>query len=385
MDQCIKMYELHVGAKHAVDKATAPGPSGAGAVKNEERKKTERAKIKPPTFRESEVREDYERKRQDFEIYSKWAKLTSTEKSEDLYLACDTPLRKKVRASGILKEELGETEFAALSAEMERLCAPRGNRHVERDEFKNLTQGDEELITAFESRLRLKAKQCDFYACGDNCKELCMMKLECGYDINQDEIITQLVTGMRDKDLQRQLWAENKHLQDLPTILAKIKSHEVADSRQAASNSESGSFVIKLKCHKCGKVGHAQRNCKAGNIKCNTCNLFGHYSSCCTDFTKSRARKTRDVSAVSTVEVSGEESNTVRLSNVSQEKISSGTQEEVSNTELSNVSQEKISNRSQGEGGDNRAAIHVPGRDDVISEDVNNTKIEENEATNTHV
>merc|ERR1712082_536437 len=61
-----------------------------------------------------------------------------------------------------------------------------------------------------------------------------------------------------------------------------------------------------MKCHKCGKLGHDQKNCKAGeekmsskcrfcggsrkckmkkcrayNSKCNTCNQFGHYSSCC--------------------------------------------------------------------------------------------------------
>merc|ERR1712239_109462 len=119
------------------------------------------------------------------------------------------------------------------------------------------------------------------------------------------------------------------------------------------------------RCGFCGGSSKCKmKKCKAYNIKCNTCNLFGHYSSCCTDFTKSRARKTRDVSAVSTVEVSGEESNIVRLSN---------------------VSQEKISRRTQGEGGDNRAATNRSRGDDVISEDVNNAKIEENEATNTHV
>merc|ERR1712082_298184 len=109
--------------------------------------------------------------------------------------------------------------------------------------------------------------------------------------------------------LQKQLWAEDQHMQDLPALIAKIKAHEAADSRQAASN-ESGSF-IKMKCHKCGKNGHTQRNCKSGegkmtsskcgfcggpskckmkkckayNIKFNTCSLVGHYSSCCTDFT----------------------------------------------------------------------------------------------------
>ena len=84
LDQCIKMYDIHVGARHAVAKATAPGASGSGAIRKEEKKKTDRAKIKPPTFRENEARDDYERKKQDFEIYSKWAKLTKEEKSEDL-------------------------------------------------------------------------------------------------------------------------------------------------------------------------------------------------------------------------------------------------------------------------------------------------------------
>merc|ERR1712239_19212 len=140
------------------------------------------------------------------------------------------------------------------------------------------------------------------------------------------------------------------------------------------------------RCGFCGGSNKCKmKKCKAYNSKCNTCNLFGHYSSCCTDFTKAQARKTRDVTAVSQVEDSGEESNHIRLSNISQEKISSGTQGEVSDIRLSKVSQEKISNNTQGEGGDNKAAANRPGRDDVISEDVNNDQVEENEATNTHV
>ena len=109
-----------------------------------------------------------------------------------------------------------------------------------------------------------------------------MIKLKCGYDKNTDEIINQLIAGMRDKELQKQLWAEDKHLQDLPTVLANIKSHEAADSRQAASNNESGSFVIKIKCHKCGKVGHAQRNCKAGEGKTTSskCGFCGGSNKC---------------------------------------------------------------------------------------------------------
>merc|ERR1712239_41636 len=119
------------------------------------------------------------------------------------------------------------------------------------------------------------------------------------------------------------------------------------------------------RCGFCGGSNKCKmKKCKAYNSKCNTCNLFGHYSSCCTDFTKAQARKTRHVTTVSQLEDSGEESNHIRLSNISQEKISSNT---------------------QGEVGDNKAATNGPGRDDVISEDINNEQIEENEATNTHV
>ena len=159
--ECLKEYSLHVGAKHAVAKATVPEPSGAtGAVKNEDKKKTERQKIKPPVFKEVEIRDDYDRKKQDFGTYSNRAKLTPEEKSEDLYYACETPLRKRLRASGVLNtDDVGKTEFKALYAEIERICAPRLNRHIEREEFKRLTQGEEESITAFESRVRIKATQ----------------------------------------------------------------------------------------------------------------------------------------------------------------------------------------------------------------------------------
>merc|ERR1712082_379065 len=142
--------------------------------------------------------------------------------------------------------------------------------------------------------------------------------------------------------------------------------------------------MMSSKCGFCGGPSKCKmKKCKAYNIKCNTCSLFGHYSSCCTDFTKFRARKVRDVTAASAVEDGGEESNNhVRLSNVSKEKISFGTQEEVHNKQLSNVSKEKVSNKSQGKGGDNKVTTNRSGEDDVISEDVKNAKVE---STNNHM
>ena len=102
--ECLTEYGLHVKAKHTLATVAAPAGAGAGAaatVKTEERKKTERQKMKPPTFSECETRDDYERKRMDFKTYSNRAKLSPEEMSEDLYYACETPLKKRLRASGI--------------------------------------------------------------------------------------------------------------------------------------------------------------------------------------------------------------------------------------------------------------------------------------------
>ena len=67
--ECLTKYGLHVKAKHTVATAAAPATAGATAaatVKSEEKKKTDRQKMKPPVFSENETRDDYERKRQDF-------------------------------------------------------------------------------------------------------------------------------------------------------------------------------------------------------------------------------------------------------------------------------------------------------------------------------
>ena len=131
---------------------------------------------------------------------------------------------------------------------------------------------------------------------------------------------------MKDKDLQKDLWAKDKKHEDLAKVLATIRAREAADDSQAAFGAESGSAALKkMKCHKCGKWGHHQKDCrgkeeksssskcgfcggsekcrmkkcKAYNIKCNSCNLFGHFKSCCTDFTKSRARTDRDKAVIS--------------------------------------------------------------------------------------
>ena len=48
------------------------------------------------------------------------------------------------------RKELKKTDPKVLLAEMERICTPKLNRLVEREQFKRLEQDEEESISNFE-------------------------------------------------------------------------------------------------------------------------------------------------------------------------------------------------------------------------------------------
>ena len=54
-----------------------------------------------------------------------------------------------------------------MKKEIERLCRPKVNFYIERQQFHKLEQGEDESINDFESRVRAKAQHCDF---GKGCK-----------------------------------------------------------------------------------------------------------------------------------------------------------------------------------------------------------------------
>ena len=85
--------------------------------------------MKPPVFTEQETREEFWRKNQEFETYSVRAKLKPEEISEDLFYVCETPLKRKLRASSVVdRKDLKKTDPKALLAEIERICTPKANR-----------------------------------------------------------------------------------------------------------------------------------------------------------------------------------------------------------------------------------------------------------------
>merc|ERR1712082_411856 len=210
MAECIEQMKFHINGKHA---NAAAAPAASFTIKSEEKKeKTERNKCKCPVFLEQETRDEFGGNNQEFETYSSRAKLQTGEKAEDLYSACETPLKRKLRNSGVInRTDLKKTDPEALIKEMGRICTPKSNRLVEIELFKRLEQGEDESITNFESRVRSQALLCDFNCCKSTCKKNCLKKTDCGFSREEDEIIIQILHKMKDKELQRKRWTENKH------------------------------------------------------------------------------------------------------------------------------------------------------------------------------
>ena len=129
MDQCIKLIEIHERTIHMKKEE----------VKQEKKpeRKGERPKVKPPRFLEKETREEFNRKHYEFPSYSDRTILQGEEVADDLYLSCETPLKRKLRASHLVdKDSVKKTSLKVLFTMMERICLPKVNVIVERKQFK---------------------------------------------------------------------------------------------------------------------------------------------------------------------------------------------------------------------------------------------------------
>ena len=116
---------------------------------------------------------------------------------------------------------------------------------------------------------------------------------------------------MRNKDIQRELWREDKEVKSLEDMLRIIRAGDATEQQQ---KKQAVSNVKSMKCYNCDKYGHKAsdcskksklepksefiqinrscsfcgdpqkcraRDCKAYKYKCSKCNLFGHFDNYC--------------------------------------------------------------------------------------------------------
>ena len=112
---------------------------------------------------------------------------------------------------------------------------------------------------------------------------------------------------MKDKELQRELWREDKAVNSLEDVLRIIRAGEATYQQQSALSNQAVVGVCPgMKCFDCGKAGHLMancpskssssnqslssrkcsfcgaakrcsiKNCKGYNMQCSKCKLFGH-------------------------------------------------------------------------------------------------------------
>ena len=295
-------------------------------------KKIKRMETKLSKFDENESPAEFRRKVLEFERYARLSGIKEDEVSEDLYMACSTPMKKKVLASAKIAKDIISTKSKVMWDEIERLATSKTNQWVERQQFHLLVQDEDERINDFEARVRAKAALCGFpKGCkSKNCQENC-----CLIDAEEEMIKTIIMINMKDKATQRDLWKPENEGKNLEEILSTCRANEAIHTDQAALNTGTGHTVtgtIPKTCHKCGKTGHFKRacrkksaqsapnkvirscsfcgatarckakNCKGMDNKCNKCSLYGHLPNCCTEWTQSKARKslenTKDANSV---------------------------------------------------------------------------------------
>ena len=267
------------------------------------RPQVKRAEAKLPRFGDRENREDFSRKKAEFEMY----KVRACEGDEagaaiDLYQSCETPLKKKLMSSKRIQNNPASAGCKVLLDEMEKLSTMGLNKDIERHEFRKMVQEDGETIGDYESRLNSKARYCDFSWC--SCCDG-----SCGTSRGEEETRTQVISGMRDEELQRIFLERSEDFSSLEKVITAIRAKETATSHQETLGSSASRAGLQRrqqtkqqpirkvgdkekpracrpdrfepsKCTNCGGKTF-QESCPANGKLCDKCKKKGHIAAAC--------------------------------------------------------------------------------------------------------
>ena len=95
------MLGYHINANHCYPPKREEAPPNSKRVK--------RMESKPPTCRENKTWDDFMCKQKEFTVYQKMAEITRDDVVDNMYRACNTPLRRKFVASNKIKSMVSQT------------------------------------------------------------------------------------------------------------------------------------------------------------------------------------------------------------------------------------------------------------------------------------
>ena len=151
-----------------------------------------------------------------------------------------------------------------------------------------MEQGEDESINDFESRVRAKAQTYEFGQTCKMCKCPCTM---CKSNREEDEIRTEILCNMKDKEIQRELWREDKAVNSLENVLRILWAGEATHQQLSALSNQAVAGVHPgKKCFECGKAGHLLANCptvsKPNPARSDQCGFCGGLRKCRAKFCK---------------------------------------------------------------------------------------------------
>ena len=291
IDHKLKLLELHEKAAHCIS-STLPVVQAAPA-------RTEKYSRPKLELKDGMVAEE------DWEFFihnwNEFKRLASPgEHSREILGLCLGEVAGRVfsRVGSTLYDKLTEQE---LLKEARSLAVRRRNKLVNRIKLAGMTQGGDETVTSYETRLKPIARTGKFKEKCHNCTE--------EVDFTEQMVLDHLIRGLADEAIQTKVLAMNEEDISLPKVVKFVESEELAkwslsDTKAIGpvsglslykKTSNKSSNVKQKLCRKCGELAWphvAQSPCPGINHTCEYCDIKGHLVKACKK--KKNERKKKD-------------------------------------------------------------------------------------------
>lgn len=272
-------------------------------------------KIELPAIRSQMTTAEFRKFKLDWDVYKTITQLPINQIAPQLYTACEADVQNSIINTAA--DFLTSDEDTNLKT-IESIVTKQSNPAVHRLTFSNISQSENETITAFLVRLKSSAKDCE-YECPN-----------CQHDLSSNHIKEQLIRGLNNSTLQTDIlakWATLKTLEDIVKHAQAFESalrdqHNLTDQTEAMRVSEykarkrvSMGTIPKMqsntqqpgyynrRCTGCGSnSNHNNKSrssaCPAWGQKCHNCGVQNHFASQCRKKNVHEVREKSDMEEV---------------------------------------------------------------------------------------
>ena len=202
-----------IGDAIAITRAATSSNSNRAYPATSDAKSHFKPKIDLPRVKSQMTTAEFRKFKLDWKVYKSITQLPVDQIAPQLYTACDGDVQNSIMNTSA--NFLRDDEDTNLST-IESIVTRQSNPAVHRLAFANITQSENELITAFVVRLKSAARDCE-YECP-----------ACQKDTSDGHIRDQLIRGLHNSTLQTDILAKWSSLKKLEDIIKHAQAFESA-------------------------------------------------------------------------------------------------------------------------------------------------------------